>query len=153
MRLITAKGEIELPKDFEIRIKRTNPLLSEEGDASYPLTIPPTPNNLAILGHVERIDRAERYVNKVEAILYAGPIQKSGHLVIDTAHRKNGIDAVFAIDSSDMYVKAKEKTLRQIFEEYDNGNGYKEEFRSVDDAYDVMRQVYQGQVRIMSSFR
>ncbi len=147
MRLITAKGEIELPKDFEIRIKRTNPLLSEEGDASYPLTIPPTPNNLAVLGHVERIDRAERYVNKVEAILYAGPIQKSGHLVIDTAHRKNGIDAVFAIDSSDMYVKAKEKTLRQIFEEYDNGNGYKEEFRSVDDAYDVMQQVYQGQIR------
>lgn len=146
MRLITENGELELPKDFLITIKRTNPLLSEEGDTSYPLTIPSTPHNLAVLGHRERIDRASRYKNKIEAVLYAGPVQKSGHLVLASAHSRNGICAEFAIDSSDMYVRARDKTLRQIFQEYDNGNGYKEVFSSVDDACGVMQQVYDGQV-------
>ena len=112
MKLITQNGQLELPKDFSLNMERTNPLLSGEGDASIPATLPSSSRNLAALGHRERIDRADRYTNKVEAILQVGPVQKRGQLVIDTMHRREGIDASFAIDNSDLYVKAKEKSLK-----------------------------------------
>ncbi len=146
MRLITEKGELELPKELSITLKRTNPLLSDEGDTSYPMALPSTPRNLALLGHLERIDRASRYMNKTEAILEVGPVRKSGELVIDTVRRRGGISAVFAIDNSEAYVKAKDKTLREIFEGYNNGAGYKESFLSIEAAVNVMQEVYTGKI-------
>lgn len=115
MKLSTPKGQLDLPRDFAITIERTNPLLSDQGDASVPATLPASSNNLAVLGHMERTDRAGKYANKVEAILEIGPIRKRGQLVIDTVHRLNGIDASFAIDNSDLYSTSKKKTLKEIF--------------------------------------
>lgn len=142
MKLITQNGQLELPKDFSLNMERTNPLLSGEGDASIPATLPSSSRNLAALGHRERIDRADRYTNKVEAILQVGPVQKRGQLVIDTMHRREGIDASFAIDNSDLYVKAKEKSLKAIFAEGDNGNDYKETFGNISTAMTRMQDIY-----------
>lgn len=115
MKLVTQQGELELSEDFALTMERTNPLLSDQGDASIPASLPGTPHNLAIVGHKDRIDRANIYTNKMEAILTVGPVQKRGQLVIDTISRSSGIDASFAIDSSDLYVKAKDKSLKEIF--------------------------------------
>lgn len=142
MKLITQNGQLELPKDFSLNMERTNPLLSGEGDASIPATLPSSSRNLAALGHRERIDRANRYTNKVDAILQVGPVQKRGQLVIDTMHRREGIDASFAIDNSDLYVKAKEKSLKAIFAEGDNGNDYKETFGNISTAMTRMQDIY-----------
>lgn len=140
MKIVTQNGQLDLPRDFALTMERTNPLLSDQGDASVPATLPSSANNLAVLGHRERIDRAERYVNKVDAILQVGPVQKRGQLVIDTVHRREGIDASFAIDSSDLYVKAKDKSLKTIFGEADK----KEQFQSVAAAKDRMWAVFNG---------
>lgn len=115
MKLSTPKGQLDLPRDFALTIERTNPLLSDQGDASVPATLPASSKNLAVIGHMERTDRAGKYANKVEAILEIGPIRKRGQLVIDTVHRLNGIDASFAIDNSDLYSTSKKKTLKEIF--------------------------------------
>lgn len=143
MKLTTANGQLDLPQDFNITMERTNPLLSGEGDATIPATLPASPRNLAALGHRERIDRANPYTNKIEAILQAGPVQKHGQLVIDTVHRREGIEASFAIDSSDLYVKSKNKTLKEIFAEWNDGEGYKETFNDVDEACGRMEDIYQ----------
>ena len=140
MELVTENGKLDLPRDFSLNMERTNPLLSGEGDASVPATLPSSSRNLAALGHRERIDRADRYINKVDAILQVGPVQKRGQLVIDTLHRHDGIDASFAIDSSDLYVRAKDKSLKTIFEEADK----KETFQSVTAAKDRMWSVFGG---------
>lgn len=125
MKLTTAKGQLDLPNDFAMTIRRTNPFLSDEGDASLPCTLPASPNNLQVLEHTERIDRSTRHVNKIAATLQCGPITKNGQLVIDTLHRQNGIDVSFAIENSDLYSQFKDKTLKEIFREYNNGTGYK----------------------------
>ena len=138
MKLTTRQGDLDLPQDFTITLERHNPLLSGEGDSSVPVTLPSSTRNLAATGHRERIDRATRFTNKVDAILQAGPVQKRGQLVIDTVHRQNGIDAVFAFDNSDLYATSKDKSLKKIFE------SLKEEFPSVQDAIDRMQQVYEG---------
>ena len=138
MKLVTPQGQLDLPEDFSLTIERTNPLLSDQGDRSIPVTLPATPRNLAILGHKERIDRAYRYTNKVEAILTVGPVQKRGQLVIDSIQRHGGIDAVFAIDNSDLYVQSKEKSLKEILAEYTYTYG------SVEAAMDVMQDCADG---------
>ena len=138
MKLETQQGKLDLPQDFRLTMKRSNPLLSGEGDASVPTTLPSSSRNLATLGHRERIDRANRYTNKVEAFLQVGPVQKHGMLVIDTAHRREGIDTSLAIDSSDLYVKAKGKSLKKIMEE----NNVTETFQDVRRACDRMEEIY-----------
>lgn len=144
MKLITPNGQLDLPRDFNLTIERHNPLLSDEGDASVPASLPSSQNNLAVLGHLERIDRANPYMNKVDAILQVGAVQKRGSLVIDTVHRRDGIDASLAIDSSDLYVKSKQKKLKEIFADYNNGAGYKENFTDVEEACNVMVDIYQS---------
>lgn len=144
MRLTTQNGEFDMPNDFRMTMERTNPFLSGEGDASIPVTLPSSSRNLAVIGHKERIDRAARYLDKVDAVLQAGPIQKRGQLVLDTAHRRNGIEASFAIDNSDLYVTSKEKSLKTIFESYRGGLGMVEQFTTVADAIPFMQACYNG---------
>ena len=145
MNLTTPNGQLDLPSEFSLELERTNPLMSDQGDASVPATLPSSPRNLAVLGHLERIDHAvsfNPYLNKVEAIMQVGPVQKRGQLVIDTVHRHDGIDASFAIDSSDLYVTAKSKSLKDIFAEYNYDEGMKVTFESVQDACEAMQDIY-----------
>ena len=144
MKLVTRKGQLDLPDDFRLTMERTNPLLSGEGDASVPVTLPASARNLSVLGHRERTDRVERYLEKEDAILQAGPVQKRGQLVMDTAHRHKGIEASFAINSSDLYVQAKGKTLKAIFESWRGGLGMVEQFASVAAAIPFMQACYEG---------
>lgn len=138
MKLSTQKGQLDLPRDFALTIERTNPLLSDQGDASVPATLPASTKNLAVIGHMERTDRAEKYANKVEAILEVGPVRKRGQLVIDTVQKQKGIDASFAIDNSDLYSTSKKKTLKEIF-----GN-YTVSFETASDAATHMQNIYEG---------
>lgn len=138
MKLLTQKGEVDLPRDFSFNMERNNPLLSGDGDASIPATLPSSSRNLVAIDHRDRIDRAEKYVNKMDAMLEVGPIRKHGQLVLDTVHRRNGIDASFAIDNSDLYVKSKNKTLKEIFADY------KTVFGEVSAAMEVMQRIYEG---------
>lgn len=141
MKLTTQKGQLDLPNDFSLTLERTNPLLSDQGDASVPATLPSSPRNLEVIGHHERLDRARRYDNKVEAILEVGPIQKHGQLVIESVHRNNGINASFAIDNSDLYAQSRSKTLKEIF------TGLTQSFQSIDEAVTFMWHIYGGDVQ------
>ncbi len=148
MKIITANGELELPKDFSMKIEKTNPILSENGDASVPATLPASSHNMEVLGHCERIDKADRYFNKLDAILSVGPVTKRGHLVIDTIQPRNGIDAVFAMDNSDLYVQSKEKSLKEIFGSANNGEGYSVRLgNSLNSAMMALQAVYDGVVQ------
>ncbi len=144
MKLETEKGELDLPKDFAIEISKTNPMFSDEGDTSSPLTLPSSPKNLAACGHRERIDGANAQTCKAQAILTIGSYQKHGKLVFDSAHRKDGVCAVFAFDNSELYSTYKSKTLKEIFAEYNNGNGYKKVFRNIQEAVTEMEHIYGG---------
>ena len=139
MKLVTQNGQLDLPRDFSLTMERTNPLLSDQGDASVPATLPSSTNNLNALGHRERIDRAEKYINKVDAILEVGPVCKRGQLVMDTFHRTDGIDASFAIDNSDLYARAKKKTLKEIFADESRT------FERAERVADYLQAIYEGQ--------
>ena len=138
MKLTTANGQFDLPQDFNITMERTNPIMSDQGDASVPATLPASSNNLEILQHRNRIDRARRYVNKIDAFLEVGPVQKHGKLVIESVDADEGIDASFAIDNSDLYAQSKNKTLKEIFADM------KQTFTSIEEAVAEMAHIYGG---------
>ena len=139
MKLTTEIGQIELPCDFALTMKRNNPLLNGEGDFSVPTKLPSSTNNLNAISHLERIDRANKYINKLDAILEVGPVRKRGQLAIDTVHPHEGIDASFGIDNSDLYAKAKKKTLKEIF-----GDHRLAFFASSQAAFEKLQGVYEG---------
>ena len=138
MKMTTQQGQFDLPQDFTITMERTNPMLCEEGDASIPATLPASSNNLEVLEHRERIDRARRYKNKVDAILEVGPVHKHGQLVIQSVNEDEGIDASFAIDNGDLYAKSKSKSLKEIFA------NVTQSFTDVDSACIEMWHIYGG---------
>lgn len=138
MKLTTRNGEIDLPSDFSFNMERSNPLLLDEGDSSVPATLPSSSRNLAAIGHRERIDRAEAYDDKVDAILEVGPIRKHGQLAFDTVHSSKGVNASFYIDNSDLYLSSKNKTLKEIFARYNVV------FGDVDTAMRKMQEIYEG---------
>ena len=151
MKLITQNGELDLPKDFSMKLEKHNPILSKEGDAIVPTTLPASSHNLALLDHLERIDRANKPINKKEAILTVGPIQKHGHLLIDTLKMHDGIDASFACDNGDLYTQYKEKTIKEIFKSYNNGDGYVVNVPPVGTptpnlAFQYLQSVYEGTI-------
>lgn len=144
MEIVTEKGKLDIPSDLELTIERTNPLMSDEGDSTLPVSLPSSSNNLQAIGHRHRIDRFEAYTNKIDASLRIGPLQKKGKLVMDSVNRRNGIDAVFAFDNSDLYVAAKSKSLKQIFSEYNGGSGYFVRFDSIANAAAELLHIYNG---------
>lgn len=147
MRLTTQNGQLDLPKDFAMTMRRTNPFLSEEGDASLPCTLPASENNKRVLEHTERIDRSTRHTNKIAASLQCGPITKHGQLIIDTVHRLDGIDVSFAIENSDLYSQFKDKTLKEIFREANNGTGYKRtDYNSIANWMTYLNGIYRGDI-------
>lgn len=83
----------------------------------------------------------------MEAILQVGPITKRGQLILDTIHRKEGIDASFAMDNSDLYVTSKEKSLKEIFAAANNGAGYVRVLgNSPNISFPLLQAIYEGTV-------
>lgn len=126
MRLTTEKGELDLPFNFSFEMERNNPFLSDEGDATVPATLPSTRRNRQCLDHIERIDRVGDSMADIPAALQVGSFVKNGRLIIDTAHERDGYNVSFAIENSSLYCQYKEKTIKEIFGEYNNGAGYQD---------------------------
>ena len=126
MELNTANGSLELPQDFTFELERTNPFLSSSGAATIPVTIPASSHNKKVLGHINRVERIGANLYDIPAILRARSIVKHGRLIIDSAHNQEGFDVSFAIENSELYCQFKEKTIKQIFAEFNNGQGYQD---------------------------
>ena len=114
MRLITKNGELILPSDFLFTMEYNNPILSNDGDATIPATLPSSKENFKVLEHINRIDRANHFMQSVPAKIEAGVFNQSGQLLIDSASKYNGISVSLAVENSDVYSQFKEKSLKEI---------------------------------------
>lgn len=138
IRIDTERGSLTLPADYSIEVERHNPLLSDDGDYTYPMRIPASSENKRIMDNIHRMDRFAKYFNRVKAILTIGSSAKAGTLVVDTAHGSGGIDASFAIESSELYTNHCRKTLREILKDK------VETYGSIGEAVAAIANVYFG---------
>lgn len=128
MRLYNQYGTFDLPDGFALSLERTNPFFTDEGDTSIPVTLPSSPHNLQLLGHIDRIDAKSNDMANAEAWLMVGAITVKGTLIIDTLSKEDGIDAAFTFRNGGLYAEYKDKSLKEIF--YD----------VVDDTYTTARE-------------
>jgi hypothetical protein len=114
MKITTATGEFQIPNDFELEIEDNNPLLSEKGSRSVPVSLPGTPHNLAILGNPQRIAIKERQTVEYNAVIQEGVFRKTGRQIILSASNES-IETAFYFKESDFYEKIKTVTMKDVF--------------------------------------
>lgn len=124
MKLITTRGQLDLPTDFEFEIEKNSPFFSDAGEQSIPVTLPATPRNLAALGYPDRIAGKGQPLRKIEAELISGIIHKGGQLIFNSVG-PDGIEAALALAESDLYSKNKDKSIRELF-----ADEYRDDFAS-----------------------
>lgn len=115
MNLRLERGEIALPKDFKFDIQSNHPFFSDEGTASVPVTLPPTPENRALLNHPENQHSARRFTRQLPAQLSHGIYTKRCQLIIDAASQKGGISCSLALQESEMYADIQDRRLPDVF--------------------------------------
>ena len=107
-------GEIfDLPPDYVIEATRTNPLFSNKGPQTVPISFPATSNNRLLTEHAARLDVAARPSEAIKVIIESGPIQQTGLLSINTASPKT-ISANIGYDESEMYASMNKTLLPDL---------------------------------------
>lgn len=138
MRLYNRYGTFDLPDGFALNLERTNPFLTDEGDTSVPVTLPSSPHNLQLIGHIERIDAKSNTMANAEAWLTVGAVTVKGLLIIDTISEEDGIDAAFTFRNGGLYAEYSDKSLKEIFD------GIVEDYGSAREAGNHLENIYNG---------
>lgn len=114
MKLITEKGELALPADFQFDIEENNPFFSQEGAQSIPATLPLTPDTARKLEFIQRPNGRNRTMRKIKCTLKCGIIHKHGTLVIDSTEGTSLTGSIM-LNESELYSSIKDTTLKEIF--------------------------------------
>lgn len=114
MQIISERGEFELPENFSISVTLYNTLLNEQGDKSYPLTMPATRHNLRILQNPERVDGYYRPLKEISVDVVDGIFQKEANLVVHSANERDGITCTLYFNDGYFYTKIADRNIREI---------------------------------------
>lgn len=118
MRLITEQGEVILPEDFSFEVEKHNPLFSNEGASTIPVTLPATEMTLSILKHPERLGREIRLSKSIPCILQYWTKHDKCSMLLDSVNIKDGISCSLAFTESELYEKARGRSLKDLFSSY-----------------------------------
>ena len=115
MKISLERGELALPDGFALQIEKNNPFFSDEGTASIPVTLQPSPENMELLGKPDNICNARKPLLERKAFLECGVLGKRCTLMYESVGGESGISASLAFEESEMYADLQDKNLRDIF--------------------------------------
>lgn len=113
MRITTAKGHYDLPTNFVLELERKNPFFSQIAEKSIPVTLPPTANNLRIIGY-NNIDSKNKPVTSIAVIIEDGITRLFARQVIHKTS-KEGISTTFYPNIGAFWATIRDKKLKDIF--------------------------------------
>lgn len=114
MRIIAASGEFDLPTNFETQLTKYNVMLSKSGEQSNPITLPPTPNNLRLVGYSNRIDALYKPIIEIAVTINNGLMVRPANLSIHTADDEDGISCTLYLGTADFYSRIDEVKLNAL---------------------------------------
>ncbi|MDR1675604.1 MAG: hypothetical protein LBR86_03950 [Tannerella sp.] len=103
----------DLPPDFIIEGEKNNPLFSEKGSQTVPVSFPATAHNRRLLDSAFRLDRAEKPGQAIPAVIESGPAQQRGVMAVNSASPKI-ISAGIGFDEAEMYSRMSAMQLRDM---------------------------------------
>lgn len=115
MRIITASGdEFDLPTNFEIQLTKYNVMLTNYGEQTNPITLPPTPNNLRIVDYSNRIDAYYKPLKDILVTVYDNVSIRQANLGIHTVDDEDGISCTLYFNEGELYSKIGEAKLTSL---------------------------------------
>lgn len=114
MRLITAKGEFKLPTNFKAESTVKNPLLSNYGDQTAPITLPATPHNLMLIDFSHRLDAFYKPVESMTVTVVTAFDVKPGRLVVHSASEADGISCTIYFNAAEFYAQIDKIDLQSL---------------------------------------
>lgn len=125
LKIITESGHtLDLFPNTVISIEENSPMFTDIGAYSMPLSLPPTVGNLTALGFPDRFQRADKFVKTQRVSISVGAYHRVASMHIDSAVFNNSISATLYIRESNFYQKIKDKSLRDLFEDYTHTTSY-----------------------------
>ncbi len=124
MRIVSKKGEFDLPIDFEVEITVSNPFLSEMGEQSVPFSLPITDNNLSLLGYSHRLAASYKPLKSLNVQIMSGVMCRACRMQINSIDKMINVSLYF--NDSEFYSKIENLKLSDIpwltisIEDYDN---------------------------------
>jgi hypothetical protein len=103
MRITYNNEDFDLPKDFRTAVDLSSPLLTDRGEMTAPFTLPPSPKNLRLVGHSNRLDIYYKPITDLAVIVQDGVYCNPCLMTILSASKTNGIQARIYLDSSYFY--------------------------------------------------
>lgn len=114
IKIKTTKGEIfDLPKEYVIESTKTNPLFTDKGSQTVPISFPPTGNNRRLTENAHRPDKAKRPSATIKVVVDNGAIQQRGLLAVQSAS-ESFISANIGWDESEMYASMNKTLLPDL---------------------------------------
>lgn len=115
MEIEVEKGILDLDKESDINIERTNPLLNEQGSMSLPFSIKRTSKNDYLLNFPHKYERKNIFKIDKEANIRSGLLNENATLKILSVDAEK-IESVFYLFESSFYNQVKEVKLTTVFD-------------------------------------
>ena len=114
MNIACASGNFELPLGFKIPINLTNPFIKDQGEQSVPVTMPPSTNNMKLIGWSWRLDNASKPLSDIDVLVTDGVFNQPAVLSINQADMRNGINCTLYFNRSTFYTKLEDKGMSDL---------------------------------------
>lgn len=114
MRIISQGIEFNLPENFEVELRRYNIMLSEVGDMTNPITLPPTPKNLKLVENSNRVDNYFKPLTDLPVIVSDGIMYGPANLGIHTADEEDGISGTIYFRTGEFYSLAADRKMGSL---------------------------------------
>ncbi len=106
---------LHLPPEFELEASFKNPLFSkDEGSGTLPATLPGTPHNFKAFGFPDRIDMAERILQRRVRVT-SGIYQRMGTASVLDASKSEGININIGFDEGEFWERINNLSLPELF--------------------------------------
>lgn len=112
MRIITNKGQYDLPENFVLEMERKNPFFSKIGEKSIPVTLPLTKNNLRIIGY-SNISSNTKPISSLDVFIEDGMTRLTAKQIIHKT-TKEGISTTFYPNIGAFWTTIKDKKLKDV---------------------------------------
>ena len=116
MRITTKSNDkdFNLPRDFQATLTRTNIMLTNGGEQTAPITLPPTPNNLSLSGFSDRMDSVLKPMTDIAIYLSDGLMVRPANLSIHAIDPRQGISCTIYLGTSEFYSLVDERKIATL---------------------------------------
>lgn len=115
MRIISKDNiDFVLPAGFASELTKYNVLLSTAGEQTQPITLPPDPVNMKLIGYSNRTDAYYKPLTDLEVLVSDGLFHRWCNMGIHSADDEDGISCTLYFDSGSFYSLSEGKKLASL---------------------------------------